>query len=75
MKTSRLLIVAATALLGITACKPQHTNNEKIKIVIWTTYNDTYQAVLNNAIDDFQKSHPNVVVDNIKQQGSYQEGY
>lgn len=73
MKTSRLLIVAATALLGITACKPQHTDNEKIKIVIWTTYNDTYQAVLNNAIDEFQKSHPNVVVDNIKQQGSYQD--
>ena len=71
MKTSRLLIVAATALLAVTACKAK--KNDNIEIVIWTTYNDTYQAIINNAIDEFKELEPKVTVKNIKQQGSYDD--
>ncbi len=71
MKTSRLLFVAATALLAVTGCK--QGGNKKTEIVIWTTYNDTYQTVLNNAIEEFKTIEPDVVVKNVKQQGSYQD--
>ena len=71
MKTSRLLFVAATALLAVTGCK--QGGSKKTEIVIWTTYNDTYQTVLNNAIDEFKTLEPDVVVKNVKQQGSYQD--
>ena len=70
MKTSRLFVVAGAALLALTAC-PKKPN--KIEIVIWTTYNDTYQAIINNAIAEFAELEPDVVVKNVKQQGSYQD--
>ena len=70
MKTSRLFVVAGAALLALTAC-PKKT--AKIEIVIWTTYNDTYQAIINNAIAEFAELEPDVVVKNVKQQGSYQD--
>ena len=71
MKTSRLLFVAATALLAVTGCGKKGSN--KTEIVIWTTYNDTYQAIINNAIEEFKTLEPDVVVKNVKQQGSYQD--
>ena len=71
MKTSRLLFVAATALLAVTGCK--QGGSKKTEIVIWTTYNDTYQTVLNNAIEEFKTIEPDVVVKNVKQQGSYND--
>lgn len=46
---------------------------EETNITIWTTYNDSYQAILNNAIDEFQKMEPHVHVNNVKQQGSYDD--
>ena len=46
---------------------------EDTNITIWTTYNDTYQAILNNAIDEFQKMEPHVHITNTKQQGSYDD--
>ena len=72
-KNPRLLLLASTAMLALTGCGGNQSGSSSVKITIWTTYNDTYQAVLNNCIDEFQKSHPNVKVDNVKQQGSYQD--
>ena len=46
---------------------------EETNITIWTTYNDTYQAILNNAIEEFQKLEPHVHITNTKQQGSYDD--
>lgn len=46
---------------------------EPTEITIWTTYNDTYQAILNNAIEEFKTIEKNVTVKNIKQQGSYDD--
>ena len=46
---------------------------EETNITIWTTYNDTYQAILNNAIDEFQRMEPHVHITNTKQQGSYDD--
>ena len=46
---------------------------EETNITIWTTYNDTYQAILNNAIEEFQKMEPHVHITNTKQQGSYDD--
>ena len=50
-----------------------HYINEPTTITIWTTFNDTYQAVINNAIAEFQQMEPNVTVTNTKQQGSYDD--
>ena len=64
MKTSRLLLIAITSMLALTGCGANGGNNEDsgagiikedTEIVIWTTYNDTYQTVINNAIEEFQR--------------------
>ena len=46
---------------------------EETNIVIWTTYNDTYQTIINNCIEEFKTLQPNVTVTNVKQQGSYDD--
>ena len=46
---------------------------EETNITIWTTYNDTYQAIINNAIEEFEKAEPHVHVTNTKQSGSYDD--
>ena len=46
---------------------------EATNIEIWTTYNDTYQAIINNCIDEFKTIEPNVTIKNVKQQGSYDD--
>lgn len=78
MKARRLLILTATSLLAMTACTKSGGGaaeggyiKDPTEIVIWTTYNDTYQAVLNNCIDEFKKMEPNVTVKNIKQNTDY----
>ena len=43
------------------------------EITIWTTYNDTYQTIINNCIEEFESMYDNVKVNNIKQQGSYDD--
>lgn len=84
MKTSRLSILSLTALIGLTGCfggggktSSQDTGDGVIKedttITIWTTYNDTYQAIINNAIEEFKEIEPKVTINNVKQQGSYDD--
>ena len=77
MKANRLLILAAASLMALAGCGTNGNGSggegEKTEIVIWTTYNDTYQAIINNCIDEFQTAHPNVTVKNVKQQGSYDD--
>ena len=84
MKTSRLLLIAITSMLALTGCNKSGDNKpaeddgdylikEDTEIVIWTTYNDTYQSVINNAIEEFATIEPKVTVKNIKQQGSYDD--
>lgn len=46
---------------------------EPTTITIWTTFNDTYQAIINNAIAELQEIEPNITVNNVKQQGSYDD--
>ena len=46
---------------------------EATEITIWTTYNDTYQTIINNAIDEFKTIEPNVTINNVKQTGSYDD--
>ena len=43
------------------------------EITIWTTYNDTYQTIINNCIEEFEGMYKNVKVNNVKQQGSYDD--
>ena len=71
MKTKTFPLMIATALLAMTGCDA--FGPSKPEIVIWTTYNDTYQAVLNNAIEEFKTIRPDFAVKNIKQQGSYDD--
>lgn len=73
MKTSRLFAVSAAALMAMSLAGCKTGGNKNIEIVIWTTYNDTYQTIINNAIDEFKGIEPNITVKNIKQQGSYQD--
>lgn len=46
---------------------------EPTEITIWTTYNDTYQAVINSCAAELQELYPNITVNNVKQQGSYDD--
>ena len=48
-------------------------SGDKTKITIWTTYNDTYQAIINNCIEEFESLYPEYTVENVKQQGSYDD--
>lgn len=73
MKTSRLFALASASLLALTLAACNTNKSKKTEIVIWTTYNDTYQTVLNNAIEEFKTIEPDVVIKNVKQQGSYQD--
>ena len=47
--------------------------SEQTEITIWTTYNDTYQQIINNCITEFEATYKNVKVNNVKQQGSYDD--
>ena len=82
MKKTRLSIVAVSALLVLTGCgnttapsavEGEHYIKEPTKITIWTTFNDTYKAIIDNAIEEFKTLEPNVEIENIKQQGSYDD--
>ena len=71
MKANRLLLLAATSLMALVGCNQPKKNN--LEIVIWTTYNDTYQAIINNCIEEFKETHKGIEVKNVKQQGSYDD--
>ena len=43
------------------------------EITIWTTYNDSYQTIIANCIEEFEATYPNYKVNNVKQQGSYDD--
>ena len=51
----------------------QGGGGEAIEITIWTTYNDTYQAILNACAEELHELYPNITVNNVKQQGSYDD--
>ena len=72
MKISRLAITVAAGLMSLSVAGCSNRSN-KLNIVIWTTYNDSYQTILNNAIAEFEKTHQDISVTNTKQQGSYQD--
>ena len=46
---------------------------EPTEITIWSTYNDTFQTIINNCIDEFKTMEPNVTITNTKQTGSYDQ--
>ena len=84
MKVSRLTVLGLTSLLavmGTTGCfnkkKSSAEGGDKIteetEITIWTTFNDTYQQIIDNAIEEFKTMEPLVTVKNVKQQGSYDD--
>lgn len=88
MKTKKLTILTLIALLPLVGCGQQGGTSgegsnsepdgdwlikEDTEITIWTTYNDTYQAIINNAIEEFKLIEPKVTIKNIKQQGSYDD--
>ena len=45
----------------------------KTEITIWTTYNDSYQTIISNCIEEFEAAYPDIKVNNVKQQGSYDD--
>ncbi len=75
MKKGRKIILAATtALLGLASlvgCGPQ--GGSENTIVLWTTFNDTYQAIIEKAIKSFEEKYPEYKVQNVKQNGSYDD--
>ena len=73
MKKSRiacLCILAGSAVLGLTACPKK----EK-KITVWTTFNTTYQAIIDKAMSSFEKKYPEYKgkIEYTKQNGSYDD--
>lgn len=80
MKNSRTLFALLGSTILLAGCGlqgpaggPSAGTGEKVKISIWTTYNDTYQTIINNCIEEFKTTHPNVEIENTKQQGSYDD--
>ena len=49
------------------------SEEEEVEITIWTTYNDTYQSILNACAEELHSLYPNITVNNVKQQGSYDD--
>ena len=49
------------------------SEEEEVEITIWTTYNDTYQSILNACAEELHALYPNITVNNVKQQGSYDD--
>ena len=47
--------------------------SDNTEITLWTTYNDSYQTIINNCIEEFEGMYPNIKVNNVKQQGSYDD--
>ena len=69
MKKNRLLTLLATPIaMSLIGC---NNGGNKTTIIIWTTFNDTYQTVIKDCIEEFQESHPDIIVKNIKQQSDY----
>ena len=48
-------------------------NSNKITINVWTTAGDQQQTQLNNFVTKFKEVEPNVIVNNVKQSGSYDD--
>lgn len=73
MKKSPLLLLGVAALGAgmLTGCGEAPDTGQVI--ILWTTFNDTYQTVINNAIRSFTSKYPEYTVKNIKQEGSYDD--
>ena len=65
MKANRLLVLAALSFTALVGCN--QPKKDKLEIVIWTTYNDTYQAIINNCIEEFKESQYDILADTIRQ--------
>ena len=75
MKKSRSLLLLGVAALGagvLTGCGNDVKDTGQV-IILWSTFNDSYQTVINNVIRSFNKKYPEYVVRNIKQTGSYDD--
>lgn len=72
MKTNRILGVLAASVLGLTTlvgCGQEVDTGHKI--VVWTTFNTTYEAVIQKAINNFQSKYPEYKISYSKQNTGY----
>lgn len=66
-----LLATAASMMFTLVGCGGG-VSDEKT-IVLWSTFNDSYQAVINKAKKQFEEKYPEYRVKIIKQSGSYND--
>lgn len=75
MKKGRKLALFASSammLLSLVGCGGG-SDKGKTTITVWTTFNDTYQAVITKAINRFESKYPQFKVNNVKQNGGYND--
>lgn len=70
LKTLVLSMATLMAIGGLTGCKKEDT---RTKITVWTTFNTTYQAVIDKAVKNFEKKYPEYRIEYTKQNGSYND--
>lgn len=74
MKKSRitcLLALASTMVLGVAGCDSSVDDGHKI--IVWATFNTTYQAIVEKAIANFEADYPDYKIEYVKQNGSYSD--
>ena len=77
MKKFRKLLIAAASVMGVSAlvgCGQQGVPDNGYLIKVWGTFNDTYGAIVDKAINKMKELHPEYTVKYTKQTGMGYDG-
>ena len=77
MKKFRKLLIAAASLMSVSAlagCGQQGVPDNGYLIKVWGTFNDTYGAIVDKAINKMKELHPEYTVKYTKQTGMGYDG-
>lgn len=67
-----LLLASALMATSVAGCNQEIVDNGNV-IIVWTTFNDDYGAIINKAIKNMKKKYPEYTVRYKKQSGGYNE--
>lgn len=75
MKKTKLLLVLATMGMAtsLASCGGNNGTTSNKTITMWATFNATYQAIIEKAIAEYEKTYPGYKVEYTKYSGSYSD--